>query len=127
MFLKQRVPSPFLVFARPLHAMAPGICDGRSGWTRYTEFVRVLETSMPHHEFFWLDDTIRKLADNDLTIADVEFAVRNAFDARISATSGRPAYVGPTGDARTIFVVYEPLDATQILVITAFEIGRVDS
>jgi hypothetical protein len=82
---------------------------------------------MPHHEFFWLDETITKLADNDLTIADVEFAVRNAFDARISATSGRPAYRGPSRDGRTIFVVYEPLDAMRILVITAFEIRRVDS
>lgn len=78
---------------------------------------------MPYHEFLWMARAITKVADNGLTIEDVEFAVLNAFSEDISRSTGRPIYLGETPDGRVICVVYDSVDETQIAVVTAYVIA----
>jgi hypothetical protein len=81
---------------------------------------------MPYHEFFWTERAIRKIGDNNLTVQDVEFAVLKGRDRGFSRQSGLPLYLGRSRDGRRFIVVYEPIDATQIAVVTAFVVKRDD-
>lgn len=76
---------------------------------------------MPYREFFWTVRALQKIEDNGLTVADVEHAVLcSSGPAEVSRSSGRLTYSGPTISGETVFVVFEELDAVQIMVITAF-------
>ena len=79
---------------------------------------------MPVHTFLWTKFSVCKIEDNGLTVNDVEHAVLNDYGPRVSRSSGRSAYVGPALDGRTVFVVYEPIDAVLIMPITAFYVGE---
>jgi hypothetical protein len=78
---------------------------------------------MPYHEFFWTERAIEKVAEHGLTVDDVEHAVlsTNRKSAR-SRSSGLPTYTGRTRAGELIFVVFEKLDAVQIMVVTAYPV-----
>lgn len=80
--------------------------------------------TVPIHEIFWTSDSIQHVADNGLSPADVEHAVRYAVRATRSRRSGLPAYVGPDCGGEMVFVVYDEIDAVQIVVVTAFRMTR---
>jgi hypothetical protein len=78
---------------------------------------------MPYHEFFWTERALVKIAEHGLTTADVEHAVlKSRKSPRASRSSGLPTYTGRTPSGELILVVFERLDATQIMVITAYPI-----
>lgn len=79
---------------------------------------------MPFHEIFWTPDSIQHVADNGLTTADVEHAVRYAIRATHSRRSGLPACVGPDCTGEMTFVVYDEVDAVQIVIVTAYRMTR---
>jgi uncharacterized DUF497 family protein len=79
---------------------------------------------MPYHEFFWTEEAVEKIIEHGLTIRDVEFVVLKASKPVVSNSSGRPAYIGRTTAGSLIIVVFEKIDDTQILVITAYPIER---
>jgi hypothetical protein len=60
------------------------------------------------------------------TVQDVEFAVLHGRDRGFSRQSGLPLYEGRSRDGRRVIVVYNPLDATQIAVVTAFVVKTAD-
>jgi hypothetical protein len=78
---------------------------------------------MPHHEFFWTARSIQKVEDNGLTIEEVEYAVRNAYDRARSRSSHRRMYFGETPSGDEIAVPYDELDVVLIQVVTAYKVG----
>lgn len=80
---------------------------------------------MPYHEFLWTRRAVDKVMDNGLERAEVEFVVLNASGLPLeSRSSGRPMYMGLTMAGDLIAVVFEEVDATRIVIITAFRIGE---
>jgi len=80
---------------------------------------------MPYHEFVWTRRSIEKVTDNGLDVSDVEYVVLNATGVPMeSRSSGRPMYTGLTRSNERIAVVFEELDATRILIVTAFRIDE---
>jgi uncharacterized DUF497 family protein len=78
---------------------------------------------MPYHEFFWTERALEKIAEHGLTVADVEYAVlKTRRSPRASRSSRLPTYTGRTPSGELILVVFERVDATQIMVITAYPI-----
>ncbi len=78
---------------------------------------------MPYHEFFWTRRALVKIAEHGLTADDVEHAVlKTRLAPRVSRSSGLPTYTGRTPAGELILVVFERLDATQIMVVTAYPI-----
>jgi hypothetical protein len=71
----------------------------------------------------WTETALRKIEEHDLTKADVEYAVLKTRQRAVpSRSSGNPAYFGRTPSGDLIFVVFEYIDAVQILIVTAFPI-----
>jgi uncharacterized DUF497 family protein len=80
---------------------------------------------MPYHEFFWTKRAIRKIGEHGLTTRDVEFVVLKTKRAPVvSKSSGDPAYIGRTPSGEMIFVVFQYIDAVQIMVVTAYPIDN---
>lgn len=76
----------------------------------------------PYYDFFWTDDVIAHIAENDITPKDFERVVMNPMDMDRSQSSGLPAAFGYTHDGRFIIAVFEYLDKMTILPVTAYEV-----
>ncbi|MCI0379803.1 MAG: hypothetical protein L0215_19660 [Gemmataceae bacterium] len=77
---------------------------------------------MPFYFFFWTDEIIAHLAENDITPQDFEHVLMNPIDETTSHSSALPAAFGYTQDGRFIIAVFEYLDDTTILPVTAYEV-----
>lgn len=65
---------------------------------------------------------VEHVADNDLTVNDVEFVLNNPVSSDVSRSSGLPCVFGYTPDGRYVFVVYREIDAMTIEPVTAYEV-----
>ena len=75
-----------------------------------------------------LDDdpegNVHHCAEHGVTKEEVEEVFRNASDADISRSSGRPVVFGDTDAGRHLMVVYEEVDADTVYPVTAFDVPR---
>ncbi|WP_254512728.1 hypothetical protein [Anatilimnocola floriformis] len=82
---------------------------------------------MDFQSIIWDEDddplgNVQHVAEHDLTIDDVEFALTQPDTEGTSRSSGLPAIWGYAEDGRYIIVVYEQVDAETIRVVTAYEV-----
>ena len=71
----------------------------------------------------WTDEIIDHLAQHGVTPDEFEAILADPEDELLSHSSGLPAVIGAAADGRRLFCVYEELDETYILPVTAYEIG----
>ena len=81
---------------------------------------------MPYFEFLWTDETIEHLAEHGVRPEDFEAIVCDPEDIGESRSTGRPCCWGEAADGRYLFCVFEKIDETTILPVTAFETRRRD-
>jgi uncharacterized DUF497 family protein len=80
---------------------------------------------MPYHEFIWTPHVIEKVSNHGLTVDEVEYVMLNARGVPMeSRSSGRPMYTGYTRFGELLAVIFELIDDTSVLIITAYKIGR---
>jgi uncharacterized DUF497 family protein len=89
--------------------------EGDRGPWRRGEGLRFIARSV------WTPEAIDKIADHDLTMADVEEALDTAVGEDLSRSTGRPMRFGYALDGRFVAVVFEWLGKSEILIVTAFE------
>ena len=68
------------------------------------------------------DGNVEHIADNGLSIEDVEHVLANYQKKRISRSTGNPCVFGYTPDELYIIVVFEEVDRSTVYPITAYEI-----
>lgn len=79
---------------------------------------------MPYYDFLWTDEIVAHLAEHEVAAGDFEFVVMNPDRLGVRRTSGRPCCWGDTSDGRNLFCVYEFLDDTTIVPVTAYEVDE---
>lgn len=77
---------------------------------------------MPYYDFLWTDEIAAHLEEHGVRREDFEEVVSNPRRVGVSRSSGRPCCWGETRDGRELFCVYEYLDETTILPVTAYEV-----
>ena len=77
---------------------------------------------MAYFDFLWTDEIVDHIAQHGISQVDFEHVVCYPFSKGYSQSSGLPAIWGHTPDGRYIMVVYEELDETTILPVTAYEV-----
>lgn len=82
---------------------------------------------MNFQSIIWDEDddplgNVQHVADHDLSIDDVEYALGSPDTVGASRSSGLPAIWGYTPDGRYIMVVFEQIDEDTIRVVTAYEV-----
>ncbi len=78
---------------------------------------------MPIYLFLWDDETIEHLAEHDVTPDEFEAIVQSLHSQRdTSRATGRPLAFGRASDGRILACVYEFVDPTTVLPVTAFEV-----
>ena len=80
---------------------------------------------MPWYDFVWNYEpggNVEHIAEHGLTPEDVEEAICNPLEKRISRSSGCPLVTGYTPDGRLIVAIYEMLDTVAIYPVTAYEV-----
>ena len=74
------------------------------------------------------DDTpggnVEHVEEHDLTTDDVDYVLENHDSTGISRSSGRPCVFGDTSDGRYIIVIYEEVDESTVIPVTAYEIDE---
>jgi len=75
---------------------------------------------MPWIDIIWTDENEAHFIDAGLSVADVEYVLRNPIGGGVSRSSGRPFAVGETSGGRPVLVVYEEIDAITVYPITAY-------
>jgi len=73
-------------------------------------------------DFLWTDNNVEHIAEHDISQDEFEHVVCNPYSRGFSRSSGLPASWGYTLDGRYIMAVYEELDETTILPVTAYEV-----
>ena len=76
----------------------------------------------PIFDFLWTDELVDHLAERAISQDDFEHVVCDPYSKGYRRSSGLPAVWGYTADARYIMAVYEELDETTILPVTAYEV-----
>jgi uncharacterized DUF497 family protein len=79
---------------------------------------------MPYFEFLWTDKTVEHIAEHDISTEDFEEIIRHPVSRSRSRSSGLPAAFGYTSDGRYVIAIYELLDETTIIPVTAFEVDE---
>jgi hypothetical protein len=77
---------------------------------------------MPLFEFFWTDEIVQHLAENDVTPEDFERIVNFPDRRGTSRSSGRRCCWGQTMDGRLLICIYEKLDELTVLPVTAYAV-----
>jgi hypothetical protein len=80
---------------------------------------------MPHIEVIWTegpDGNIAHLAEHDVFPEEAEEVLRNPTHTASSRRSGRPIAFGITRTGRHLAVVYEVIDRTTVLPVTAYDV-----
>lgn len=75
---------------------------------------------MPYLEFIWTDEILEHLAEHGVSAREFEHVVSHPARVGISRSSGRPCCWGETAEGRQLFCVYEHLDDTTIIPVTAY-------
>lgn len=79
---------------------------------------------MPYCEFVWTDEIIEHLGEHGISPEDFEDVVFAPVSTGKSRSSGLPAAFGFTADGRYFIAVYELLDETTVLPVTAYEVSE---
>lgn len=72
----------------------------------------------------WSDEIIDHLAQHGVAPDDFEAVLAEPEEELLSHSSGLPAVIGEAHDGRRLFCVYEAIDDTYVLPVTAYEIGE---
>lgn len=78
---------------------------------------------MPYYEFIWTDEIIEHIAEHSVSIDDFEHVVSHPLRVGVSRSSGRPCCWGETADGRQLFCVYEQIDDSTIVPVTAYDVS----
>ena len=73
-------------------------------------------------EFVWTSANVDHIAEHAISQDDFEYVVCNPSSKGLSHSSGLPAAWGYTRDGRYIMTVYEEVENTTILPVTAYEV-----
>lgn len=76
---------------------------------------------MPFYLFQWTAEIERHLAEHGVTPDEFEEVVCNPAEIKRSRTTGRPIAIGETSTGKILMCVYEYLDDTTLIPVTAFE------
>jgi uncharacterized DUF497 family protein len=77
---------------------------------------------VPFYLFIWNDRLEGYLAEHGVTPDEFEEVVCNPDDVHQSRSSGRPIAFGETSTGKYLACVYELLDETTVLPVTAYEV-----
>jgi hypothetical protein len=77
---------------------------------------------MPYYEFVWTEEIIAHLAEHEVTPDEFEQVVTNPQRTGKRRSSGHPASWGYTADGRYLIAVYEKIDFTTAVPVTAYEV-----
>lgn len=77
---------------------------------------------MAFFNFLWTDEIVAHIDEHGVSQDDFEHVVSNPTRRGISRSSGLPAAWGYATDGRYIIAVYEEIDETTILPVTAYEV-----
>ena len=77
---------------------------------------------MPFYLFIWNDLVERHVAANGVTPDEFEEVVCDPDEVGRSRSSQRPIAFGPTSTGKYLACVYELLDETTVLPVTAYEV-----
>ncbi len=77
---------------------------------------------MPYLDVLWTDEIVAHIAEHGVSQDDFEHVVCHPYSRGCSRSSGLPAVWGHTADGRYIMTVYEELDETTVLPVTAYEV-----
>ena len=77
---------------------------------------------MPYYFFVWNDETVQHLAEHNVTPDEFEQAVCRPIGGETSRTTGRPIAFGYTSEGRKLACIYELVDESTVLPITAYEV-----
>lgn len=76
---------------------------------------------MPYYLFVWNEEIEDHLAQHGITPEEFESVVCDPDYVTISRSTGRPIAFGETVDGKYLACVYELLDETTVLPVTAYE------
>jgi hypothetical protein len=77
---------------------------------------------MPYFDVLWTEDILEHLAEHGVSQDDFERVLCTPSSKGLSRLSGLPAAWGYTQDGRYVMVVYDELDDTTVLPVTAYEV-----
>ena len=77
---------------------------------------------MAYLDFLWTDETVAHIAEQGVSQDDFEHVVCHPYSRGYSRSSDLPAAWGYTVDGRYVMAVYEELDETTVLPVTAYEV-----
>jgi uncharacterized DUF497 family protein len=77
---------------------------------------------MPYYFFVWNDEVIAHLAEHGVSPEEFENIICNPLSEDVSRSSGRPVAFGLTEDGRRLVCVYELIDPSTVMPITAYEV-----
>ena len=77
---------------------------------------------MPFYLFLWNDEIEEHLARNGVTPEEFEGVVCDPDEVDQSRSSARPIAFGETSTGKYLACVYEMLDETTVLPVTAYEV-----
>ena len=77
---------------------------------------------MPFYLFFWNDPTVEHIAEHGITPEEFEEVVCDPDEVKLSRSSGRHIAFGETSSGKFVACVYERLDDSTIVPVTAYEI-----
>ena len=75
-------------------------------------------------QFIWTDEVIAHLDEHGISPEDFEDVVCRPIGTTESRSSGLPVAFGYTSDGRYIIAVYQILDETNVLPVTAYEVNE---
>lgn len=79
---------------------------------------------MPYFDFLWTDEIVEHLSEHGVSPEDFAAIVCNPEDIGESHSTGRPCCWGETPDGRYLMCIFEKIDESTILPVTAFETRR---
>lgn len=77
---------------------------------------------MAHVDFVWTDEIVGHIAEHGISQDDFEHVVCHPASKGLSRSTGLPVVWGHTRDGRYIMVVYEQVDRSTVLPVTAYEV-----
>lgn len=72
--------------------------------------------------FHWDDEIIEHLAQHGVTREEFAEVVQSPDERGTSRSTGRPTATGVTSTSKTLFCVYEMIDADTVLPVRAYEV-----
>ena len=76
---------------------------------------------MAYFHFIWTDEIVRHIDEHGITTQDFEDIVCHPLGTSRSKSSGLPAAFGYTSDGRYVIAIYQMIDETTVLPVTAYK------